>query len=131
MFRVLNAAEFRGTSCFFLKPSGQIPDSFRPSAFIFRRNGVLGEVLLDPEELIVFCGPFGTGDASGFDEVGLNCHGEVRDECIGRFTASVTDDRAQTVLFCEPDRLKRFRERADLVRFNEEGVGCFLLNAGF
>ena len=85
------------------------------------------ESLFDTKELVVLGCTVRAGERTRFD---LTCScgdREICDEGVLCLTAAVGDYRAVAVLACELDGLECLRERADLVEFDQDGVGdCFV-----
>ncbi len=90
---------------------------------------MFGELFFDTEELVVFGDTVGAGDGACFDLADAGSDGEVGDEVVGGFAAAVGDDGGVAVLASESDGVEGFGEGADLVEFDQDGVGGAAIDA--
>ena len=91
--------------------------------------GLGAEFFFDAQQLVVFGEAVGAREGAGFDLSGVGADGEVGDEAVVGFAAAVRDDGAVAVGEGEADSAEGFAEAADLVGFDEDGVGDLLLDA--
>src|ERR1051325_1828945 len=80
------------------------------------------QVFFDAEELIGHCRAIGTRKRSGFDLSGVGGDGEIGDEWIFSLAGTMRDDRRAPVSLRELDAVQSFRERADLVDFDQNRI---------
>src|SRR5438046_5691653 len=105
-------------------PDHRLPGSNLPAVI-----RVLAIDLLDAKELIIFSDQVGAAERAGFDLPGVGCDRYVCDGGVLRFTGTMADDDAVTVLLREFDGIERLGERADLVHFHENRIGRALLDS--
>ena len=83
----------------------------------------------DAEEFVVFGDAFGAGEWAGFDLAGAEADGEVGDAYVFGFAGAVAHNGVEVVLLGKLDGGDGFGEGADLVGFDENGVGGFFVYA--
>ena len=89
----------------------------------------MAQLFFDAEELVVFGDAVGTAGGAGFDLAGAGAYGEVGDEGVFGFAGAVADDRGVAVATSQLDGVEGLGDGADLVDFDEDGVGDFLLDS--
>src|SRR3954454_17877449 len=85
--------------------------------------GLAAEHLLDAEELVVLGLAIRARRRAGLDLPCTGGDGEIRDERVFRLARAVRDDGAIAAGCGELDGLECFRQRADLVDLDQDGVG--------
>src|SRR5215216_79331 len=80
------------------------------------------QVLFDAQQLIVLCRAIGARKRSGFDLSGVGGDSEIGDKRIFSLAGTMRDDRRAAVSLRELDAVQRFRERADLVDFDQNRI---------
>ena len=85
-------------------------------------DGVVAELFLDAEELVVFGDAVGAAEGAGLDLAGVGGHGEVGDGGVLGLAGAVADDRGVAVLAGQLDGVEGLGEGADLVDFDEDRV---------
>src|ERR1700722_18899784 len=82
--------------------------------------GGLAQLFFDAEELVVFCDAVGAGGRAGFDLACACAYGEVGDEGVFGFAASVADDAGVAEATGQLDGFEGLGDRADLVDLDED-----------
>ena len=87
------------------------------------------QLFFDAQQLVVLGDAVGAGGGAGFDLAGAGGDGEVGDEGVFGFAGAVGDDGGVAVAAGQVDGFEGFADRADLVDFDQDGVGDSLLDA--
>ena len=82
------------------------------------------ELFFNAQEAIVFGNPFASVGRTRLDLVGIQSDGEIRNGRVFRFARTVGDDGRVARVGGEFHGIERFRECADLVELNENGVAA-------
>ena len=90
--------------------------------------GGLAELLFNAKELVVLGDAVGAGGAAGLDLAGTGADGEIRDEGVFGFAGAVGDDAGEAETAAEFNGFEGFRDGADLVDLDEDGVAAFFFN---
>ena len=80
------------------------------------------QFFLDAQQLIVFCNTIAPAGSSAFDLSGIQRNCQIRNRGILRFAGTVRDDSRVTGTVCHGDSIQRFRQRADLIDFDKNGI---------
>mmetsp|Transcript_19656 Transcript_19656/g.36931 ORF Transcript_19656/g.36931 Transcript_19656/m.36931 type:complete len:493 (-) Transcript_19656:67-1545(-) len=91
-------------------------------------DGLIAQLRLDPQELIVLGRPLPAARRSRLDLSRAQPHGQVGDVRILRLARSMGRHDAPTVLLGELDGVDRFRDGTDLIDLEEEAVGRTLVD---
>ena len=92
-------------------------------------DGVIAQLFLDAEELVVFCDPVGAAHGAGLDLAAVGGDGEVGDGAVLCFTGAVAEDGGVAVFLGEFDGVEGLGEGTDLVHLDEDRVGDAELDA--
>src|SRR5215217_3674060 len=112
------------SSLHLLRPPSTGVESFAPRVV----RGA-SQSLLYAEELIVLRDALPAGRRPGLYLSGVHRHRKVRDRCVLRLPAPMTDHGRIPGLVCQIHRLERLRERPYLVYLDEDGVAYTLVYA--
>ena len=85
-------------------------------------DGVIAQLFLDAEELVVFRDPVRTAHGTGLDLAAVSRDGEVGDGAVFGFTGAVAEDGGVAVFLGEFDGIEGLGEGSDLVHLDEDGV---------
>ena len=88
-----------------------------------------GVVLGDADELVVFGDALAAGEGTSLDFAGSKANGEMGDGCIFRLARAVRHDGLKTSGFSKENSGDSFRESADLVWLDQDGIGGFFFDA--
>src|SRR5215217_5429902 len=112
------------SSLHLLRPPSTGIESFAPRVV----RGA-SQSLLYAQELIVLRDALPAGRRPGLYLSGVHRHRKVRDRCVLRLPAPMTDHGRIPGLVCQSHRLERLRERPYLVYLDEDGVAHTLVYA--
>ena len=98
-------------------------------AFQPQERRARSQLFLNPQKLVVLGNAIRAAHRSGLDLAHARGHRQVGDKRILGLAAAVRDHSRITVPAAQLDRLQRLRQRADLVHFDQDGVGHALFDA--
>ena len=87
------------------------------------------EFVLDLQKAVVFRDALAAAGRARLDLAHAGSHGKISDAGVVGLARTMRDDRAITVLTSNLDAFQRFRQRADLVQLDQNGVGDSILDA--
>ena len=102
--------------------------SAKTEGFHARIKGCFPEFFFDAEQLVVLRQPVTAASRSCFNLSGICGNGQICNEVVFCFTGTVARDGGIFVLVCQFDGFQRFRDRTNLVQFNEDGIGAGFVN---
>ena len=79
--------------------------------------------------MVVFGDAIGAAGAAGFDLAGSGAYGQVGDEGVFGFARAVADDAGVAEATGQFDSFEGLADCADLVDFNQDGVGDLLFDS--
>ena len=83
----------------------------------------------DSQQSIVFSQPLAAGDRADFDVVGRDADGQIGQKIVFGLAAAGADDRAIAVFLASRSVRQRLGQRADLIHFDQDGVGDVFVDA--
>lgn len=91
--------------------------------------GGFSQFLFNPEKAVIFGHTVGTAQGAGFDLSGIGPYGNIRDGGILRFPGTVGNNGGITVAHGQFHGVQRFRQRAYLIDFHQDGVAHAQMDA--
>ena len=91
--------------------------------------GVCAQFIFDFQQAVVFGGAFGAAGRPGLNQAAVQCGRQIGNRGVFGLAAAVADDGFPTDFLRHADGGNGLGEGADLIQFNENGVGCFGFNA--
>ena len=92
-------------------------------------HGLVLQVLLDAQELVVLGQAVRAAQGAGLDLAGVHGHGQIGDEGVLGLARAVGDHRGVGRLLGHLDGVQGLGQGADLVQLDEDGVGHALVDA--
>ncbi|OPY10884.1 MAG: hypothetical protein A4E69_03109 [Syntrophus sp. PtaB.Bin138] len=81
------------------------------------------------QQSVIFGDAFAAAGGTGLDLSASHSYRKIGNKGVFRFTGTMGNDISPTSLTTEVDCFDGFRYGADLVELDQDGIGCFLLNA--
>jgi hypothetical protein len=91
--------------------------------------GLRPEFVFDLQKAVVFCDALTTAGRSRLDLAHTGSHREVGDARVVGFARTMRDDRAVSVFTGNLNAFERFRQSADLVQLDQNGIGDPIFDA--
>mgnify|MGYP007000545899 CR=1 FL=1 len=92
-------------------------------------DGVVGQLVLDKQQLVVLVDALATGGSTGLDLTRVGGHREIGDGGVLGLTGTVGGHGLEARTVRTLHGLERLGQRTDLVHLDEQGVGRLLINA--
>ena len=91
----------------------------------------VAQFFLDAQELVVLGHAIGTAERASFDLTGISGHGYISDGGILCFSGTVGGNGGVACTMSHFDGIEGFRERANLIDLDEDGISASQFNAFF
>ena len=89
-----------------------------------RINCACAQLVLDSEQLIVFCNTLRSARSTGLDLAGVECYCKICNGSVCSLTGTMGRNRGITSFVSHLDCFQCLRYGTDLVQFDKDGISC-------